>query len=191
MSEIEETTRVITLSNQTNYHAWTTDFLTDYIVNVHHDYLNHALPLLEMRIIAFEDGHKKKFPELTQILKAFLELLPLLQLQTRQEEEVIFPYIRQIDSAFRRKESYANLFVKTLRKPLHLIETEHNKIGTLMTRLKSAGNNYTFPEKACTNHQVLYHKLTEFHNDIVQHRHLELNILLPRARGIENESLML
>jgi regulator of cell morphogenesis and NO signaling len=34
------------------------------------------------------------------------------------EDEIIFPYIKQIEAAYRRKEPYGHLFVRTLRKPL-------------------------------------------------------------------------
>ena len=55
----------------------------------------------------------------------------------KHEDEIIFPYIKQIDSAYRRKEPYGNLFVRTLRKPLHIVEREHLQIQELLGGLKT------------------------------------------------------
>jgi regulator of cell morphogenesis and NO signaling len=187
--DIEEATRNINLPNNLEFSSWNIDFLTDYIINVHHGYLKLALPQLELRLVSFATGHTRKYPELENIQDTFMKLVPLLQSHNLHEEEVIFPYIKQIYIASKRKESYANLFVKTLRKPLDNIDLEHSKINKLLEQLKADTKNYTFPEKACTNHQVLYHKLKELHSDMIQHKHLEINLLFPKAIAIEMELL--
>jgi regulator of cell morphogenesis and NO signaling len=118
-----------------------------------------------------------------------MQLSGELTFHNRHEEEVIFPYIKQVETTFRRKEIYGNLFVRTLRKPLNAVEKEHAQISVLLDQLKSQANGYNFPEKACTNHQVIYHKLREFHDDMIQHKHLENNILFPKAIRLEQELL--
>jgi regulator of cell morphogenesis and NO signaling len=189
VKEIEEATRTIQLSNTLSFDKWKTEFLVDYIVNVHHAYLQEVLPSLEARLVSFIEGHKKKHPELLQVLEVFQQLAAVLRIHNRLEEETIFPYIKQIDAAHRRNEPYGSLLVRTLRKPLSNVKKEHGEIASLLQQLSSITNRYTFPEKACTNHQVIYHKLLEFHNDLVQHKHLENNILLPRAIEIEQQLL--
>jgi len=189
--ELRNATRDIYVSNATRFSEWKVDFLIDYIINIHHAYLYQALPSLELRLISFIEGHKKKYPELVQIAEVVAGLSKFLLYHNRHEEEIIFPYIKQIDAAYRRKESYGNLFVRTLRKPLSNIEKEHDVINDDLQRLKSYTNDYVPPAKACTNHQVLYHKLEEFHNDLVQHKHLEKNILFIKAIEIEQQLLQL
>ena len=187
--DIEEATRNIRISNQLPFSEWKIDFLIDYIINVHHAYVNMEIPLLETSMISFIDGHKKKYPELEKILTVFQNIIGLLLAHNRHEEEIIFPYMKQIEIALRRKESYGNLFVRTLRKPLSNIEQEHKTISSLLEEMKSLTNNYRFPQNACTNHQVIYHRLKAFHDDLVQHTHLEHNILFPRAVKMEMELL--
>jgi regulator of cell morphogenesis and NO signaling len=189
--ELEEAKRNIQLPNNLQFNQWKTEFLVDYIVNVHHAYLKELLPLLRLQLNDFVNGHKKKYPQLESIVETFNELSAILEAHIRHEEDIIFPYIKQIDAAHRRKEPYANLFVRTLRKPLGTLEREHASISALMKKLILQSNNFAFPENACTNHQVIYHKLREFHDDMVQHKHLENNILIPRATEIENELLRL
>jgi len=189
--ELCNATRNIYISNTTHFSEWKIDFLIDYIINIHHAYLYQALPSLELRLISFIGGHKKKYPELLPISQVVTELSKFLLHHNRHEEEIIFPYIKQIDAAYRRKESYGNLFVRTLRKPLSNIEKEHDLINEQLGKLKLYTNDYLPPTNACTNHKVLYHKLKEFHNDLVQHKHLEKNILFTRAIEIEQQLLQL
>src|SRR5215467_14609873 len=42
--ELEDSARTITIHNTLRFDEWNIDFLTDYIVNVHHQYLRKALP---------------------------------------------------------------------------------------------------------------------------------------------------
>ena len=112
--------------------------------------------------------------------------------QMKHEEEVVFPYIKQIDSMLRRKEVYGGLFVKTLRKPLNAIVGSEQKDSTsIIEKIRACTNQYLFPANACTNHQVIFHKLKELDNDLTQHKHLENNILFPKAIAIEKELLQL
>ena len=189
--ELQMATHTISLPNCLKYDTWRTDFLVDYIINVHHAYLFQVMPQLEASLLSFVEGHRKKYPDLEEVLVLFRELSAMLQSHNTHEEEIIFPYIKQIENTYRRKETYGNLFVRTLRKPLSNIETEHKKIGALLNELRTATRNYQYPENACTNHRVIYQKLKEFDQDMVQHKHLENNILFPKAIEIEKELLRL
>ena len=189
--ELSEATRTIYVSNGLQFSEWKIDFLIDYIINVHHAYLYSALPSLQLKLGSFIDGHKKKHAELIKVYEVFTALSNFLAHHNRHEEEIIFPYIKQINAAYQRKESYGNLFVRTLRKPLDNVEKEHEVIGENLQKLELYTNNFVLPPNACTNHQVLYHKLHEVYNDLIQHKHLERNILFPKAIEIEQELLQL
>jgi regulator of cell morphogenesis and NO signaling len=189
--ELSEAIRTIYVSNVLQFSEWKIDFLIDYIINVHHAYLYTALPSLELRLSSFIEGHKKKHAELIKVYEVFTGLSNFLAHHNRHEEEIIFPYIKQINTAHQRKESYGNLFVRTLRKPLDNVEKEHSVIGENLKKIELYTNNFVPPANACTNHQVLYHKLHEVYNDLIQHKHLERNILFPKAIEIERELLQL
>ena len=188
---LSNATRNIYINNALQFSNWKIDFLIDYIINVHHAYLGDTIPALKSAMFSFIEGHKKKFPELEKMLIVFTELTTILLLQNKHEEEIIFPYIKQLESTYRRKEVYGNLFVRTLRKPLSNLEKENDTIRKLLAEMELLANGYIFPSNACTTHQVIYHRLKEFHGDLVQHKHLENNILFPKAIGLEKELLQL
>lgn len=184
-------TKNVYINNALQFANWKIDFLIDYIINVHHAYLDETIPALKSAMFSFIEGHKKKFPELENLFMTFTELSNILLVQNKHEEEVIFPYIKQLESTHRRKETYGNLFVRTLRKPLSTLEKENLIIRKLLAEMEALANDFQFPSNACTSHQVIYHRLKEFHDDLVQHKHLEKNILYPKAVDLEKELLQL
>jgi len=187
--ELTTATKTIALPNNLPYHQWKVNFLVDYIVNVHHEYVKQTLPRLEGNLISFVNNHKKQYPELVAVESTFLQLYKIISQHTQVEEEVTFPYIKQIANAYSRKETYGNLFVRTLRKPLSSVDQDHREISALLSQLRSLTHQFTFPENACTNHRVIYQKLQELDNDLTQHKHLENNFLFPKAIEMENALL--
>lgn len=190
---IEELRKIVrqTASNAAlDFDNWDIDFLTDYIFNVHHRYLQRALPEIKEQVAKFLDGHRKKFPqfeELETIIDRFMKEIPP---HMKREEEIFFPYIKQIHHAHKHRESYAKLLIRTLRKPIEeVMLKEHETTGSNLHRLRTITNNYTPPDKACIAHKVTFAKLKELDNDLVQHIHLESNILFPKAIQMEKELL--
>lgn len=165
--------------------------MIDFITNICHAYIYQVIPSVCSTLESFTLGHQTKYPALTRILELFTKLTEILTLHNRHEDEIIFPYIKQIDSAHRRKEPYGNLFVRTLRKPLHIVEREHLQIQGLLNDLKIETRQFTAPDNACLNYQVIIKKLEEAHNNLLQHKFLEDAILFPRAIATEQKLLQI
>jgi regulator of cell morphogenesis and NO signaling len=157
---------------------------------VHHHYLKKQLPEMKTTLLNFAEEHRDKYTYLPQLEKTFLQFYKEILPHIQQEEETIFPYIRQITHAFQSRESYATLLVKTMRKPIEqLMNHEHEMVAGSLYKMRELTNDYSPPVRACTNHKVTFSSLKELDNDLVQHMHLENNILFPRA--IEMEKILL
>jgi regulator of cell morphogenesis and NO signaling len=188
--ELEQATRKVYLPNDLNYNDWSIEFLSDYIINIHHEYLRKSLPAAKEFLTRFVEGHQKKFPYVIELEQSFnnivKEILPLMA----EEEEIIFPYLRQVSHAYKSKAPYAGLLVRTLRKPVKdMLQREHHFVYKNLLRIRELSNHYTAPENACPNHRVTFLKLYEIDNDIIQHLYLETSILLPKAISMEKELL--
>jgi regulator of cell morphogenesis and NO signaling len=182
-------TRNIVVPNNLPFEKWEPDFLINYIFNIHHTYIYQTVPVLEPEFNSFVIGHIHKFPELNKVHATFKQICSLLLIHSKHEDEIIFPYIKQFTAAFKRREAYGNLFVRTLRKPLNNIQSEHDEIEKLICELKVLTHDYTPPIKACTALKIFYLKLNEFHDNLVQHKYLEMKLLFPKAIHIENQLL--
>jgi len=190
IEELEKIVRQIPSNAAIDFDSWDIDFLTDYVLNIHHRYLIKALPAVKEQIRKFLDGHLKNYPDLAileVIINRFMKEIPP---HMKKEEEIFFPYIKQIYHAHKHRESYARLLIKTLRKPLEeVMLKEHETVGSDLHLLRMTTNNYTPPGNACITHKVTFAKLKELDKDLVQHIHLESNILFPKAIKMEQELL--
>lgn len=184
--ELEQAIRYVQVPNSLPFNEWHIDFLADYIVNVHHHYLRTQLPEIREMLRKFSGEHVNKYPFLKEVEKLFQQLYIEKMAHLKQEEDIIFPYIRQIAHAYESNESYASLLVRTLRKPVEeVIHHEHVSVVRIVHRLRDLTNDYIPPSNACISHKVTFSKLRELDNDLMQHIHLENNILFPRAIAME------
>ncbi|GAA4331929.1 DUF542 domain-containing protein [Flaviaesturariibacter amylovorans] len=191
-SELDNARRMRVLPSSVRFEQWPLPFLIDYITHIHHAYIRETGAALASQLSAFVKGHTKKYPYLVRVEECYLNLLTQLIEHTNEEEARIFPYMRQVVSAAAGKESYGKLFIRTLGLRLGpVVEKEHKRISVLLSELRSITDHYRFGDAACTNHQVIYHRLREFDEDLVQHKHLENNILFPRVQELEKELMAL
>jgi regulator of cell morphogenesis and NO signaling len=189
IDELVWATRTIVVPNSLSFEDWDLNFLIDYVLNIHHAYIFQTIPVLLQELSTFAVGHERKLPEITNVAETFDKLCSLLLIHSKHEDEIIFPYIRQMADAYKRREVYGSLFVRTLRKPLNNIHSEHIEIEKLANKLKDLTNEFSFSEKACTTHKLLYRKLGAFHDNLMQHKYLETKLLFPKAIYIEERLL--
>lgn len=190
LNELKQATRDVRLPSDPGYREWPTDFLIDYIVNLHHRYIRDSIPCIAEQLLDFIKGHEKKMPELPALGGLFEKLSNELLPHIQDEEETVFPYIRQLSNAYQKRESYAVLLVRTLRKPVRkMMDEEQDKVSYLLQQLRLYTNNYIAPEKSCVNHRVIFSRLRELDQDLSQHLFLENEILFPRTLQMEKELL--
>lgn len=188
--ELETAIRTVPVSSQLDFFNWDIDFLIRYIINIHHQYLKQSLPLTEEMLKEFVNEHIRKFPWLAGLEEKFLFLKEQLLLSVNREEEVLFPYIRQIAHAHKDKEPYAVLLVKMLRKPVEdTMFRGHEILSGIILSIRELTQDYDTPSNVCTSHKVVMAKLKELDNDIMHHFYLEQSVLFPRAIAIEKEVL--
>ncbi|WP_336516638.1 DUF542 domain-containing protein [Pollutibacter soli] len=172
------------------FETWHVDFLTAYIVNVHHHFIREALPEAVSVVGQFAEHHEKKFPhmqEVTQLLKNLHEeIIPRLS----YEEDVLFPYMCQVEHAFENNGDYGRLLVKTLRKPLEQMSLQHHQlINETILRLRELTTDYLPVAGACLSHRLSMQLINAIDNDLSQHIYLENEILIPRVLSREKSLL--
>lgn len=170
-----------------NYQEWELDFLTDYIVNTHHTYVRDALAFLEELSAKVTRVHGRSHPELTMISLHNQLLANEMTLHMYKEEEILFPYIRQMVRDAREGRSYNEPPFVSVRNPIAVMEKEHDSAGGAMQEIRSLSEEFTPPPGACNSYRVYYAKLQEFEEDLHMHVHLENNILFPRAIEMEQK----
>ncbi|MBO6571219.1 iron-sulfur cluster repair di-iron protein [bacterium] len=164
-------------TEQHNFNDWNLDFLVDYIVQNHHNFVRKMLPELNFYAEKVARVHGSNHPELIEIFDKVKKLSYELIDHLEKEEEDLFPQIKdlvQLQKIGSVKESL-----------LDILESEHEQAGELMAEIESLTDNFTPPEGACASYRVLFQNLEGFQKDLHKHVHLENNILFPKAMQLE------
>jgi regulator of cell morphogenesis and NO signaling len=186
--ELETVSRTLHSHAEMDYASWDLNFLVDYLINIHHAYAKRCLPELKPILHEFVEEHVKKYPYLQRVERKFTQLADELLAAIQSEEELVFPYIRQLSHIYRHKESYAALLIRTLRQPVEeMMNSTHTAIAGIISSLREQTSKYETPENACISHAVVLAKLKELDSDIAQHIFLEQKILFPKVAAIEKE----
>lgn len=170
-----------------NYNSWKLDFLTDHIINVHHQYVEENSPLLlqySKRVNQVHGGHYKELAEIESLVTQVVQAMAGHQ---RKEELILFPFIKKLVKAEAEGTEVPETHFGTVENPIHMMEDEHEEAGEIMRKISELSNNYTPPQGACNTYRAFFAKLDEFEQDLHHHIHLENNILFPKALMLEKE----
>ena len=167
------------------FNEWPLPFLIDYIINIHHTYVQEKLPqLLEYsRKVAKVHGHA--YPETITIADKLETVAEELFAHLRKEELILFPYVKELWKAKEAGETVAAPPFHSAQNPIRAMEAEHEFAGATMAEIRELSQDFTPPEGACNTYRVLYALLEEFEEDLHQHVHLENNVLFPQAVELE------
>jgi len=142
--------------------------LVDHIVNHYHRRLRETLPnLLRMaRKVEARHGDKPTCPVGLATLLEQVERSVLDHLE--KEETILFPTIVRQSGA-------------RVAAPVCVMELEHEHHKSGLLRIRALTNDLTPPVEACTTWRALYIGLQQFEQELMEHIHLENNILFRRA----------
>jgi len=181
--------KIIAVKNYStiDFKNWPMDLIVDYIEKTHHRYveqkIEEIMPYLNKLVIVHGANH----PELKSIQEEFVNSANELLQHMKKEENILFPYIRQLSSNVSGKSDYKNPGFGTVENPINMMKHEHNIEGERFRKISSLSQNYSPPSDACNTYRVTYSLLQEFEDDLHKHIHLENNILFPMALEAETE----
>lgn len=151
-----------------DFARWSAPLLVDYIVDQHHSYVKEAIPVLTELLEKICRVHGVAHPELMEIQIKFQMLAEELLQHMVKEERVLFPAIRSGSTL-------------SLRAPIQVMEEEHELAGNLIKEIRLLSGNYKCPENVCLTYEATYQQLQAFDHDLMQHIHLENNVLFRKV----------
>jgi regulator of cell morphogenesis and NO signaling len=166
VSEIEEEASADAYSAR-----WTTaplGALIEFIEGTYHRKLRLELPDPIGMAAKVEETHAEK-PDCPRGLADHLRAAQGAVLShLEKEEKILFPMIRSGRGA-------------AASAPIRVMEMEHDDHGETLAQTQRLTGNLTVPPEACTTWRALYLRLRELESDLMDHIHLENNVLFPRA----------
>jgi regulator of cell morphogenesis and NO signaling len=136
----------------------------------------------------FHEAHREQFPELIRLARRVEQVhggreeCPAgladhlcgmqqgLESHMQKEEMILFPMLERGAGAM-------------AGGPIHVMRMEHDEQGQELQRLADLTGDITPPRVACTTWRALYTGLRALREDLMQHIHLENNILFENAQN--------
>ena len=142
-----------------------TEQLIDHILQRYHERHRQQLPELIRLALRVEQVHGER-EECPQGLSDHLNnMMQALESHMLKEENILFPMLRQ------------GIRGAGVGGPVSVMRMEHDEHGDGLARLAEITNNITLPKGACNTWRALYSGLEQLRTDLMQHIHLENNIL--------------
>jgi regulator of cell morphogenesis and NO signaling len=170
----------------TDWNKSSLESLAAHIVSQHHEYVKRELPRLDTLAKKVVAAHGPNHSELTGIQSALQALDQELTQHLMKEEQMLFPYIAQLERALATGSAKPHGCFGTVANPIAMMMQEHDGAGELLAEIRQLSGNFTVPQDACPTYRAFYDGLREFEQDLHQHIHLENNILFPRAITMES-----
>lgn len=158
--------------------------LADHIEQTHHAYLRAELPRLDRLTKKVAAAHGGRNPRLHEVRDIVLALAPELSSHMLKEERVLFPAVRQLESAGAVPVADGGV----LAHPVRQMEQEHDRAGAALARLRELTDGFAPPAWACNTYRALLDALASLERDTHLHIHKENNVLFPRALELERRT---
>jgi regulator of cell morphogenesis and NO signaling len=163
---------------------WPIPQLIDVIVSTHHAYVRSAMPAITRHLAKLVEVHGARHRELARVAAYFQQIVADLSQHMVKEEQVLFPYVRDLaqagDACGRTQSPFG-----TVANPIRMMEREHQDVGDAVRLIRELTRGYAAPDDGCTTYAIAMAELKQFERDLHRHVHLENNVLFPAALRIE------
>jgi regulator of cell morphogenesis and NO signaling len=162
--------------------------LSTHVVTTYHHYTREELATLALLAAKVLSVHGDRRPELAEAVSLVRELTADMLPHMLKEEQILFPYVTQLEDATVKGGPAPTPFFGTVRNPVRMMMLEHDRVGDLLARLRVVTSGYAPPESACFSYRELYRRLEEFEMRTHEHIHIENNVYFPRAVALEERA---
>lgn len=154
--------------------------LCDHIQQVHHVYLHEELPRLDFMTRKVAAVHGEHEPRLLELRQTFEVFNGEMTTHTREEDDVIFPAIRELEAGTNGGSSSHSHLENTLTR----LQREHDSAGAALEQFRNLTDDFTPPDWAYNTFRALYDGLARLEMNMHQHVHKENNVLFPKALAV-------
>lgn len=167
------------------YDQWDLDYLAQYIINNHHNYVLNSVPVIAQHLQKVVNAHGQRHQFIYDVAELFTALANELMSHMQKEERILFPIITELAQAKKNGSSFSGPM--SISGPVSVMESEHDNAGNILGQIRTLTSNFTLPAGACNTFAVTYGELEEFELDLHKHVFLENSILFPKALELEEE----
>ncbi|MCA9322944.1 MAG: iron-sulfur cluster repair protein YtfE [Planctomycetes bacterium] len=144
--------------------------LIQHILDRYHEPARPEIARLAQMAVKVEAVHAER-PDVPRGLAAQLtRMVQEIDEHFCKEEQVLFPMVLRGHGAM-------------AGAPIHVMGQEHDDHGENLRRVRALANDLVPPADACATWRALYLGLEQFELELMEHIHLENNVLFPKILG--------
>lgn len=158
--------------------------LIAHIEQFHHVFTREALTRISK---LFDSPELVSIGNIAEIRNCFEELEADLTPHLMKEERILFPYVVSLES---NPAQPSTSCFGSVANPIRMMNMEHLAVQNLLGKLRDLTANYGSPPEGHSNVSALYAALEELDRDLMEHIHLEGDVLFPQALALEKRGLI-
>lgn len=165
--------------------------LTQHVRQTHHAYLRAELPAIWELLREAAASSPSTATDLRLFAQLFGRFRSTLENHLRKEEEVLFPFIEQLERKLGAGEAAPGHAFGPLALPIEILEAEHAMGDRLLDRMRPIWRRWTpatSTRDAPAWQGLLHGRLLRLEADMRQHVQLEDAMLFPRTIRMEEGS---
>ena len=159
--------------------------LIQHIVRTHHQTVRQELPRLAELSQRIAKKHGEKAPQFIAIAQFIERLRDEMFAHLEKEEQVLFPYIVRLEEAAEDGSSAPYACFRSVAQPISMMMREHDSAEGIVAQLREITNGFEPPQWACPRNAAFHASMAAFERDLLQHVHLENDLLFPQAIALE------
>jgi len=162
------------------------DLIIEYLRHSHSIFIKSKLPYM-IRLVESFKATQTDYVSIEKDLKILFPLFAQDFIQhIYQEEDTLFTYILQLESALKSGFNYGQLYFQMEKNSLQTLASEHEIHDDEMEGIRRITKNYRLVGNVPLHIKVIYHELIQFEKSLQIHAKIENEILFPKAMAIEN-----
>jgi regulator of cell morphogenesis and NO signaling len=170
-----------------NWSAESLQAISRFIIDTYHVYTREELETLLALSEKVDRVHGQNHPEVVRVYQLVQGLANDMRPHMLKEEQVLFPYVDELDRVQASGGPAPMPFFGTVKNPVRMMMLEHDAVGAMLAELREVTKGFALPADACFSYTQLYTRLAEFEAKTHEHVHLENNVYFPAAVALEEK----
>lgn len=161
------------------FSEWNLDVLAEYIEDTHHQFCSQQIQIILPVLTQKKNDFWPKISELFQLTAAEMAV------HMKKEELLLFPFIKKMVKMERELMPWTPPRFETVGNPIELMLQDHSKELKRFDEISFLTEDYKISTDESSTE--ILDLLKAFHQDLIQHIHLENDILFPKALTLEEK----
>jgi regulator of cell morphogenesis and NO signaling len=173
--------------NARDFDSFPVQLVVDYIQRTHVYYLEKKLPEIEQSILLLSGQYDSQHPILAALRNFFLCYVKDLSEHIQAEESLLLPYINTLCEAGASPLRFSRFLLHRQQYSIERFLSEHHDTEDELKDIRQTIRLYEPPSTNESLYRILLTQLQVFEQDLSVHAHIEEEVLIPKAKKMEQD----